>query len=118
MYNVPEPISFNKLSLIYSNVIVSCERRETGNLYSMNIIYRAHNALFSILRTSSLKTPVNIYVKEERAWGVEKQGSRKKKHLRYNTVPSVVPSAVLNLTLPVDSDSKPVEHCISVSNEH
>ena len=42
----------------------------------------------------------------------------KKKHLRYNTVPSVAPSAVLNLTLPVDSDSKPVEHCISVSNEH
>ena len=34
------------------------------------------------------------------------------------TVPSVAPSAVLNLTLPVDSDSKPVEHCISVSNEH
>ena len=50
---------------------------------------------------------------------MEKQGSRKKKkHLRYNTVPSVAPSAVLNLTLPVDSDSKPVEHCISVSNEH
>ena len=47
-----------------------------------------------------------------------KEVEKKQKHLRYNTVPSVVPSAVLNLTLPVDSDSKPVEHCISVSNEH